>query len=356
MAGTTPFSPFSRAGFAAVTSPVRSHDVQALHEAVSKLQAQQVAQLELERQNQAVFDFVKAELGRVTQTISNLSSTVEDELRSLRLEATTAREASKTAKILAVQAASTTSRLSSESQLADSERQAVRAAITQLDEELRARKVELSELLGGERIPHPSATRSPDHHLAQRCGRLEDELGVLKSRFAQRLSDTENRYAGLAALVERIETWAVVAQREDAQRDEAQRDEAQRDQAQRDEAQRGAAAHECARSEDAELLRQLREVSAEVSAHGSELSRHRKAVVLMVESMDSLGIDQQTLSASLTPRIEELSRERAALSARIEQAVESSEQSSRRQAKETAALAEEVAALRADIRGTRRLY
>ena len=84
MAGTTPFSPFSRAGFAAVTSPVRSHDVQALHEAVSKLQAQQVAQLELERQNQAVFDFVKAELGRVTQTISNLSSTVEDELRSLR--------------------------------------------------------------------------------------------------------------------------------------------------------------------------------------------------------------------------------------------------------------------------------
>ena len=76
----------------------------------------------------------------------------------------------------------------------------------------------------------------------------------------------------------------------------------------------------------------------------------------MVESMDSLGIDQQTLSASLTPRIEELSRERAALSARIEQAVESSEQSSRRQAKETAALAEEVAALRADIRGTRRLY
>ena len=346
MAGTTPFSPFSRAGFAAVTSPVRSHDVQALHEAVSKLQAQQVAQLELERQNQAVFDFVKAELGRVTQTISNLSSTVEDELRSLRLEATTAREASKTAKILAVQAASTTSRLSSESQLADSERQAVRAAITQLDEELRARKVELSELLGGERIPHPSATRSPDHHLAQRCGRLEDELGVLKSRFAQRLSDTENRYAGLAALVERIETWAVVAQREDAQRDEAQRDEAQR----------GAAAHECARSEDAELLRQLREVSAEVSAHGSELSRHRKAVVLMVESMDSLGIDQQTLSASLTPRIEELSRERAALSARIEQAVESSEQSSRRQAKETAALAEEVAALRADIRGTRRLY
>ena len=351
MAGTTPFSPFSRAGFAAVTSPVRSHDVQALHEAVSKLQAQQVAQLELERQNQAVFDFVKAELGRVTQTISNLSSTVEDELRSLRLEATTAREASKTAKILAVQAASTTSRLSSESQLADSERQAVRAAITQLDEELRARKVELSELLGGERIPHPSATRSPDHHLAQRCGRLEDELGVLKSRFAQRLSDTENRYAGLAALVERIETWAVVAQREDAQRDEAQRD-----QAQRDEAQRGAAAHECARSEDAELLRQLREVSAEVSAHGSELSRHRKAVVLMVESMDSLGIDQQTLSASLTPRIEELSRERAALSARIEQAVESSEQSSRRQAKETAALAEEVAALRADIRGTRRLY
>lgn len=341
MAGTTPFSPFSRAGFAAVTSPVRSHDVQALHEAVSKLQAQQVAQLELERQNQAVFDFVKAELGRVTQTISNLSSTVEDELRSLRLEATTAREASKTAKILAVQAASTTSRLSSESQLADSERQAVRAAITQLDEELRARKVELSELLGGERIPHPSATRSPDHHLAQRCGRLEDELGVLKSRFAQRLSDTENRYAGLAALVERIETWAVVAQREDAQRDEAQR---------------GAAAHECARSEDAELLRQLREVSAEVSAHGSELSRHRKAVVLMVESMDSLGIDQQTLSASLTPRIEELSRERAALSARIEQAVESSEQSSRRQAKETAALAEEVAALRADIRGTRRLY
>ena len=346
MAGTTPFSPFSRAGFAAVTSPVRSHDVQALHEAVSKLQAQQVAQLELERQNQAVFDFVKAELGRVTQTISNLSSTVEDELRSLRLEAATAREASKTAKILAVQAASTTSRLSSESQLADSERQAVRAAITQLDEELRARKVELSELLGGERIPHPSATRSPDHHLAQRCGRLEDELGVLKSRFAQRLSDTENRYAGLAALVERIETWAVVAQREDAQRDEAQRDEAQR----------GAAAHECARSEDAELLRQLREVSAEVSAQGSELSRHRKAVVLMVESMDSLGIDQQTLSASLTPRIEELSRERAALSARIEQAVESSEQSSRRQAKETAALAEEVAALRADIRGTRRLY
>lgn len=339
MAGTTPFSPFSRAGFAAVTSPVRSHDVQALHEAVSKLQAQQVAQLELERQNQAVFDFVKAELGRVTQTISNLSSTVEDELRSLRLEAATAREASKTAKILAVQAASTTSRLSSESQLADSERQAVRAAITQLDEELRARKVELSELMGGERIPHPSATRSPD--LAQRCGRLEEELGVLKSRFAQRLSDTENRYAGLAALVERIETWAVVAQREDAQRDEAQR---------------GAAAHECARSEDAELLRQLREVSAEVSAHGSELSRHRKAVVLMVESMDSLGIDQQTLSASLTPRIEELSRERAALSARIEQAVESSEQSSRRQAKETAALAEEVAALRADIRGTRRLY
>ena len=339
MAGTTPFSPFSRAGFAAVTSPVRSHDVQALHEAVSKLQAQQVAQLELDRQNQAVFDFVKAELGRVTQTISNLSSTVEDELRSLRLEAATAREASKTAKILAVQAASTSSRLSSESQLADTERQAVRAAITQLDEELRARKVELSELLGGERIPHPSATRSPD--LAQRCGRLEDELGVLKSCFAQRLSDTENRYAGLAALVERIETWAVVAQREDAQRDEAQR---------------GAAAHECARSEDAELLRQLRDVWAEVSAHGSELSRHRKAVVLMVESMDSLGIDQQTLSASLTPRIEELSRERAALSARIEQAVESSEQCSRRQAKETAALAEEVAALRADIRGTRRVY
>lgn len=327
------------------SSPVRSHELQVLQNAVFRLETQHQEQLELERENQAVFDFVKAELGRITQSISNLSTTVESELRSLKLEVESATEASKAAKQLATEATGTASRASSTSQHMENEQQAVRRAVAALDEELRERKREFAELLG----THSSAAARVDQDFGQRCKRIEEELGTVTARFSERLTGNETRCGSLASVVEKVEEWSNEAKPLLRRLEKEQL--ASTTQLREDEA----SAYDM-RNWQVDLSGRLGDVSGQVSQHGGELSRHREAVVLMVDTIDSLGRDQQTLTATVTPRLEEISREQTALAARFDAWMEAAEQRSRRQAKEIAGLTSDVAALRDAFRALQRAH
>lgn len=268
-----------------------------LKETVQRLEASSKEQLALENETQNVFDFMKTELGRIKKSIGALSSVVDEELAALRHECSSLREElTRVVDLTKTQGASTLS-LISESQRRDSEWMQltfsqVRETCAKLETEVKESKAQLLELSHA----HASSVARLGADLDSNSKSLHRQVGELSERFA----GTEARCNTLAMERDgglRTEHEALVAWSKEAQPQLASLRGFESVQALTESAHAHAAA-----------LQQRQDTAQQQLALASEeLSRHRDAIVLVVETVDSLSRDSRAAQEELGAKLQEAS-------------------------------------------------
>uniref|UniRef100_A0A7S0EM95 Uncharacterized protein n=1 Tax=Phaeocystis antarctica TaxID=33657 RepID=A0A7S0EM95_9EUKA len=301
-----------------------------LKDTVIRMEKSSREQLQLETETQHSFDFMRAEIGRIKQSIAALSSVVDDELASLRSDVGVLREEvghlvesaraehSSTASLLAESRA----REMRNAEWVQQSFAQAREQVAQLKRDLSDSKAQLLEASGS----HTAAVSELSSNLAevvastrelQQQARANSE-GVSGNTAARIVATGENR--------RRLEHEAKVAEeaRGDLQR-EIDALVAWSTQEARPQLARLAdtggldgvqALAQSAHDHAATLQQSHQAAEQKLSVASEELSRHRDAIVLVVDTVDNLSRDikatQEGLGSGLS-EVREVSDQRARL-------------------------------------------
>lgn len=268
-----------------------------LKETVQRLETSSREQLALENETQNVFDYMKTELGRIKKSIGALSGVVDEELAALRHECSSLREElTRVVDLNKTQGASTLS-LITESRKRDSEWMQltfsqVRETCAKLEIEVKESKAQLLELSNA----HASSVARLGADLDSNSNSLHRQVGQLSERMA----GTEAKCNTLAMELDaglRQEHESLVAWSKEAQPQLASLKGFESVQA----------LTESVHTHTAALQQRQDTAQQQLAMASEELSRHRDAIVLVVETVDNLSRDSKAAQEALGAKLQEVS-------------------------------------------------
>lgn len=296
-------------------------EFQRIKDSVRRLEQSSRAQLALEQESQNVFDFLKGESVRVKKSIGALSTVVDDELAAVRAEVSSLQEEVQRGVALSKNATDSTVNLIGESRKRDTEWMQlsfnqIKDAVAKLDADLKEARAQIFELSSA----YASAVASADSNhgsLSRQVGAISERLATTEARASQTAGELAADVDVMATLREEhreLLAWSKTAEPRIAALkgfDSVQQ------------LTESVHAHTSA-------LQQRQDGAAQQLAMASEeLSRHRDAIVLMVETVDTLSRDSKAAHE--------------ALAARVGEHIEAAEQHSAEHDRALASLAAEVA-------------
>jgi len=306
-------------------------EFQRVKEAVRRLEHTAREQLALERESQNVFDFLKAEITRIKRSIGALSSVVDEELVSLRGECAALRDEVARAVDLAKSQTDSAVELIAEARKRDTEWMQtsfsqVKDSVARLEAESKETRKQLLELAAS----HASAAARREADAASSSSAQQQAIDALQERFAERSGAVEASCKALAAEngtrrdesvhLARLATEAntQIERLTHGLRTVHSSVEALQAKGQ---AERAAAQEEQQKREQAagERLAEAQEGSAR------ELARHRDAISLLVETVDSLTRESKAGDEALGGKLAEAAEEADSRGAAHERALRQQE-------------------------------
>jgi len=273
-----------------------------------------------------VFDYLKTEQTRVKKSIGALSSVVDDELATLRAECASLRDEVQRVVDLAKSQTDSTVNLIGESRKRDTEWMSltfsqVKETIAKLDVDVKEGRAQLYELSNS----HSSSIARLGADAESNHGSLHRQIG----QFSERLVSVESRCAALVAEMdsslrqghEELVRWSKEAREQLA-------------------ALKGFESVnnliESVHAHTSALQQRQDGVSQQLTIVSEEVARHRDAIVLMVETVDSLSRDAKAAQEESSTRLSQMN--------------EAAEQRGRAHEKALANLSAECASLREAVR------
>ena len=285
-----------------------------LKETVQRLETSSREQLALENETQNVFEYMKTELGRIKKSIGALSGVVDEELAALRHECTSLREElTRVVDLTKTQGASTLS-LITEARKRDSEWMQltfsqVRETCARLEVEVKESKSQLLELsnahassvarLGADLEVKVAQLDSNSNSLHRQMGQLSERMAGTEAKCNTLAMELDGGLRSTSRLQEEHES--LVAWSKEAQPQLASLRESLKG------FESVQALTESVHTHTAALQQRQDTAQQQLAMASEELSRHRDAIVLVVETVDNLSRDSKAAQEGLGAKLQEVS-------------------------------------------------